>query len=101
MRPLLFYVLSTVCFLRQSLPIFFFIKITTRKILGNDIASLFCLQYVIFLVILLLVEVTFIILIFAVRSEVSAKHHRYVNNIFIYNKYKDTTRFDVESNISL
>lgn len=100
MRPLLFYVLSTVCFLRQSFPIFFF-KITTRKILGNDIASLFCLQYVIFLVILLLVEVTFIILIFAVRSEVSAKHHRYVNNIFIYNKYKDTTRFDVESNSSL
>lgn len=100
MRPLLFYVLSTVCFLRQSLPIFFF-KITMRKILGNDIASLFCLQYVIFLVILLLVEVTFIILIFAVRSEVSAKHHKYVNNIFIYNKYKDTTRFDVESNSSL
>lgn len=100
MMPLLFYVLSTVCFLRQSLPIFFF-KITMRKILGNDIASLFCLQYVIFLVILLLVEVTFIILIFAVRSEVSAKHHRYVNNIFIYNKYKDTTRFDVESNSSL
>lgn len=80
---------------------FFFIKITMRKILGNDIASLFCLQYVIFLVILLLVEVTFIILIFAVRSEVSAKHHKYVNNIFIYNKYKDTTRFDVESNSSL
>lgn len=100
MMPLLFYVLSTVCFLRKSLPIFFF-KITMRKILGNDIASLFCLQYVIFLVILLLVEVTFIILIFAVRSEVSAKHHKYVNNIFIYNKYKDTTRFDVESNSSL
>lgn len=100
MMPLLFYVLSTVCFLRQSLPIFFF-KITMRKILGNDIVSLFCLQYVIFLVILLLVEVTFIILIFAVRSEVSAKHHNYVNNIFIYNKYKDTTRFDVESNSSL
>lgn len=100
MRPLLFYVLSTVCFLRQSLPIFF-IKITMRKILGNDIASLFCLQYVIFLVILLLVEVTFIILIFAVRSEVSAKHHNHVNSPFIYNKYKDTTRFDVESNSSL
>lgn len=90
MRPLLFYVLSTVCFLRQSLPIFF-PKITMRKILGNDIASLFCLQYVIFLVILLLVEVTFIILIFAVRSEVSAKHHNHVNSPFIYNKYKDTT----------
>lgn len=89
MMPLLFYVLSTVCFLRQSLPIFF--KITMRKILGNDIASLFCLQYVIFLVILLLVEVTFIILIFAVRSEVSAKHHNHVNSPFIYNKYKDTT----------
>lgn len=63
------------CLLRQSIPIFKNIKITQCQILCDNIASLLCLQYVIFLVVLLLVEVTFIILIFAVRSEVSAKHH--------------------------
>lgn len=79
-------------------PFFFLSKLTQCQILGDNIASLLCLQYVIFLVILLLVEVTFIILIFAVRSEVRAKHHNYVNSLYIYNKYKYITRLDVEAN---
>lgn len=72
--PLSFYVLLTVYY-GNLFPFLKNIKITQFQILCDNIASLLCLQYVIFLVVLLLVEVTFIILIFAVRSEVSAKHH--------------------------